>query len=184
MALCPSPCTHTHFPLHTDAAQLTRGQAAGVSKPPKARPGRKEGDLGAVRLPGLSIPLCLTSTAGTSHYLPDGAISRTNLYLQPLYPPSSFCRAIFNHQQTVFTFPSLPWENFQQPAEPISPFLEFQVPVGLSKMEKTSFLLLFHQRVVKRFTTWSFSPLLYPQKMALELRLRADVSAETLGKAK
>lgn len=42
VALCPSPCTHTHFPLHTDAAQLTRGQAAGVSKPPKARPGRKE----------------------------------------------------------------------------------------------------------------------------------------------
>lgn len=71
VALCPSPCAHTHFPLHTDAAQLTRDQAAGVSKPPEGRPGRKETQeqaaifSGAGSPSGLSIPLskeqhCLT----------------------------------------------------------------------------------------------------------------------------
>lgn len=179
VALCPSPCAHTHFPLHTDAAQLTRGQAAGVSKLPKGRPGRKQTQsrqlfaLGQAAPSGLSIPLskeqhCLTRCLhrSTSHYLSDGVIAGTNLYLQHFTSPLLFQS---NFQSpTVFTFPCLSLGELCNLLKPTSPFLKLQVPVGLSKMEKASFLLLFHQRAVKRFTVWSFASLLSPQKMALE----------------
>lgn len=136
---------------------------------------------------GLSIPLskeqlCLTRCLHRRHlslsswwcHFKNKSLSSASL------PTHSYCRAAFNHQ-LYLCFLLFPWENCIL-LKPSSPFLELQVPVGLSKMEKTSSLLLFHQRAVKRSLLGAL--LLSPQKMAVELRLRADASAGTLGKAK
>lgn len=193
----PQPlCSHT-FSTSYRCCSANRGQAAGVSKPPKGRTGeRRRGQAaiwsGAGNRSGLSIPFskeqhCLISCLHRRHLslsscLPGGVISRTNLHLQPLYLPTLPVEQF--SITTVFTFPCLSLGELCNLLKPISPFLELQVPVGLSNMEKNRFLLLFHQRAVKSFTTWSFASLLSPQKMALELRLRADASAGTLGKTK
>lgn len=168
MALCPSPCLHTHFPLHTDAAQLTRGQAAGVSKSPKGRPGRKRtrGQAGYLlwpehpsqqgaalpdKVPAQEAPLTIFLVVSFQEQ-----ISIFSLFTYPLLLQGSF------QSPTVFMFPSLSLGELCILLKPSSPFLELQVPVGLSKMEKTSSLLLFHQRAVKRSLLGAL--LLSPQK--------------------
>lgn len=114
VALCPSPCLHTHFPLHTDAAWLTRGQAAGVSKSPKGRPGRKrtQGQAGYLLWP--------------EHPSQQGAALPDKVPAQEA-PLTIFLVVSFQEQISIFshfTYPLLMQGNFQSPTV----FVSFSFP--------------------------------------------------------
>lgn len=151
VALCPSPCAHTHFPLHTDAAQLTRGQAAGVSKPPKGRPGKKAAQGQAAICGGTGSPSHQSIPPSKEQHCLPRWLHRRHLSLASWWcnfknkllsaatlPPHSCCRAIFNHQQHL-RFLIFPWEDSATWLKATSPFLELQVPVGLSKIRRPFF---------------------------------------------
>lgn len=119
----PKPiCGSVPQPLHSQTFSISH-RCCSANQRPGCRSqqtskgkARKEEDSEAGSPSGLSIPLskeqhcltrCLTSTGGTSHYLPDGGISRTNLYLQLLYLPTLVVEQFSITKSIYISFSSL-----------------------------------------------------------------------------
>lgn len=164
VALCPSPCAHTHFPLHTDAAQLTRLQeSANLQRGGLEGRGRHCSLLWGKQplwaehtsQEGAALHAKVPPQATAPHHLAGGVILEQPPSAASL-PPHTIYRAIFNHCQCLL---SLSLGQLSTRLNPISPFLGLKVSF---QDGENHFLLLLHQRAARRFRAWSFASLLFP----------------------